>query len=142
MATIKQITGTLHEIGESLITNKEHKYSYIQVDESMISKVVIYSGLNGKLRNSVGEKVTLHMQKKTIYAITDQNGQTFYTQAGTFSLLIIWSLLFVISIPLSFLLIGIPLLLMSVWGLVTVVQARKAIERVSMLPNAVAIQVV
>ena len=82
------------------------------------------------------------MQKKTIYAITDQNGQTFYTQAGTFSLLMIWSLLLLFSIPLSFLLIGIPLVLMSVWGLVTVVQARKAIEQVSKLPNAVAIQVV
>ena len=128
MAAIKQITGTLHEIGESSITNKENKYSYIQVDESMIPKVVIYSGLNGKLRNSV--------------AITDQNGQTFYTQAGTFSLLMIWSLLLLVSIPLSFLLIGIPLVLMSVWGLVTVVQARKAIEQVSKLPNAVAIQVV
>lgn len=142
MAAIKQITGTLHEIGESSITNKENKYSYIQVDESMIPKVVIYSGLNGKLRNSVGDKVTLYMQKKTIYAITDQNGQTFYTQAGTFSLLMIWSLLLLVSIPLSFLLIGIPLVLMSVWGLVTVVQARKAIEQVSKLPNAVAIQVV
>ena len=142
MASIKKITGTLKTLGESSTIKSETTYSYIQIDDTTISKAVIFRGLNGELKDSLGKEVTLHFQKNTIFAITNQNGKTFYTQESTLAALIVLTILVVISIPLCFVIVGIPLLIYSAWGLIKLLQARSAIKQLSRLPNAVEVYIV
>ncbi|WP_394778259.1 hypothetical protein [Undibacterium sp.] len=107
---MKKYQGILQEVSDSTQPGSQyHKYRYMEIGNETIKNVSVYSGMNGKIRNAVGHTVTLYVQSGLVAGIQTQDGRIFYTdRVGTclFSAI----LLTAVAIPLSFIIIGLPLL--------------------------------
>lgn len=78
--------GKLIEVGPSKTVAGWVKYSYLRIDNQLLKNVHSTPGMQTILRGQVGQEgVTLHIGKavtsKTIFAITQSDGQTFRASA-------------------------------------------------------------
>ncbi len=129
--------GFLRELGQATVNarNKTVEYTYIEIGDQMIKKLMSFSGLDGKLNNALGKSVTLHVSGKYLVAITTEDGKTYCTEK--FGLLpwvatLIWV---VMGAMLAVVIIGIPFLVSGLMSLNVMLKAKSGAE----LPNAIEI---
>lgn len=84
---METIVGTLTEIGPSQTGGGWTKYSYIKVDGQTITKLYSTPAIETILRGQLNKgQITIHVGKmvtsKTIFAITQADGQTFRASAA------------------------------------------------------------
>lgn len=80
---MKTFSGELHEIGDGkFVSNRggDHvKYSYIEIGDQIIRKVMVMSGLDTKLRNAVGSEATLFVSFNAVVGVQSSDGRTYST---------------------------------------------------------------
>ncbi|MFZ6644345.1 hypothetical protein ACO0LO_01400 [Undibacterium sp. TJN25] len=132
---MKEYQGILQEISDSTQPgNQYHKYRYMEIGNETIKNVSVYSGMNGKIRNAVGHTITLYVQSGLVAGIKTQDGRIFYTdRVGTSLMSAV--LLTTIGLPLSFIIIGLPIL---GFGIMFALHFF-ALQEMRSMPNAVGI---
>ena len=123
---MKEFKGILSKVGESTYknslntgTNIIDTYSYIQIGDSIIKKLKVYSGINGELRSALGQEVTLYTKGNYLVGLKYPDGQTFASAGDNLFLNIMLFITFLgCGIPLSFVIIGLPILFWAwiLWG--------------------------
>lgn len=140
---MREYTGVLRTVGASTYKNSLNvgsntisTFSYIEVGDQILKKVKAYNGVAGELQGVVGEQVTLFMQGRHLVGVRTAEGRTF-ASAGDNMLLNIFVFLstLVAGIPLSFFLIGLPILFLA-WMMWTRISAQMAARS---LPGAILI---
>jgi hypothetical protein len=52
-------------------------YSYIEIGDQVIKKPKAWTGMQGELRNAIGQDATLHMSGPYVVGLTNAEGRTF-----------------------------------------------------------------
>jgi hypothetical protein len=131
--TIRTVTGTLKEYGPSTKNSQVVSYSYLELDGQMLTKVEIFNGVHGKLQSSLGETITLHMDRSFVVGITCADGKTYCSERfGFFSYLAFWLMLVGGLVFLAFI-IGIVFLIAAFRIWMTIHRGSLGIN----LPNAI-----
>jgi hypothetical protein len=131
--TLRTVTGILKEYGPSTKNAQVVSYSYLELDGQMLTKVDVFNGVHGKLQSSLGESITLHIDRSFVVGITCADGKTYCSEPiGVFIHFAFW-LMLVAGLALLVFGIGIIFLIAAfrIWML---------IHRVSLgmnLPNAI-----
>ncbi len=131
--TLRTVTGTLKEYGPSTKNSQVVSYSYLELDGQILTKVDIFNGVHGKLQSSLGESITLHLDRSFVVGITCTDGKTYCSEPiGIFIHFAFW-LMLVAGLALLVFVVGIIFLIAAfrIWML---------IHRVSLginIPNAI-----
>ena len=146
---MEEIVGVLKEMGDSVSQTKAgftffNVYSYISIGDRLLKKVMVTSGLNGKLHNAVssGEQVTLFKKYNFIVGIKFADGETFGSEMVSLNIFLCW---FIIICTLFFGVLLCLTIIGAVLGLPMLYITRQAFKTVSAksaaasLPNVIII---
>ncbi len=131
--TLRTVTGILKEYGPSTQNAQIVSYSYLELDEQMLKKVDVFNGVHGKLQSSLGQSITLHLDRSFVVGVTGADGKTYCSERfGIFSHFAFWLML---AAGLALLVFGVGIIFLIAAFRIWMIIHRAAIG--NDLPNAI-----
>ncbi|MDI9233707.1 hypothetical protein [Limnohabitans lacus] len=131
--TLRTVSGELKEYGPSTQNAQVVSYSYLELDGQMLTKVQIFNGVHGKLQSSLGETITLYMDRSFVVGITCADGKTYCSERFGFGMSFSFWLMLIAGLVFLAFVVGIVFLI-AAFKIFTI------IHRASLgnsLPNAI-----
>lgn len=123
---MKEYVGVISELGASNSISNGYgsngltTYSYVQIGDQIVKKVKAFTGIRSKLEAALqqGESITLYFHGKFLIGIRMADGKLFATEGdGMVSMILVFVGSLILGVPLSALLIGIPILVLAWFAL-------------------------